>query len=80
MKKVFSYLRFYWLEVCAIIALVFTQTMWELELPDYMSKIINTGIMLATYAHLQKWLPQFLWQMSRIKRVKNVCAASLQTF
>ncbi len=44
MKKVFSYLRFYWLEVSAIIALVFTQTMLELELPDYMSKIINTGI------------------------------------
>lgn len=44
MKKVFSYLRFYWLEVSAIIALVFAQTMLELELPDYMSKIINTGI------------------------------------
>ncbi len=44
MKKVFNYLRFYWLEVSAIIALVFTQTMLELELPDYMSKIINTGI------------------------------------
>lgn len=44
MKKVFSYLRFYWLQVTAIIVLVFGQTMLELELPDYMSKIINTGI------------------------------------
>jgi len=44
MKKVYSYLRFYWLQISAIIALVFTQTLLELELPDYMSKIINTGI------------------------------------
>ncbi|TFG83221.1 MAG: ABC transporter ATP-binding protein [Erysipelotrichales bacterium] len=45
MKKVFSYLRFYWMPVVALMALVFTQTMLELELPDYMAKIINTGIM-----------------------------------
>ncbi|HAO60469.1 MAG TPA: multidrug ABC transporter ATP-binding protein [Erysipelotrichaceae bacterium] len=44
MKKVFSYLRFYWMQVIAIVVLVFTQTMLELELPDYMSDIINTGI------------------------------------
>ena len=44
MKKVFSYLRFYWIQVSALMALVFAQTMLELELPDYMAKIINTGI------------------------------------
>ncbi len=44
MKKVFSYLRFYWIQVSVLMALVFAQTMLELELPDYMAKIINTGI------------------------------------
>lgn len=44
MKKVFSYLKFYWMPVIALMALVFTQTMLELQLPDYMAKIINTGI------------------------------------
>ena len=44
MKKVFSYLRFYWIQVSILMALVFAQTMLELELPDYMAKIINTGI------------------------------------
>jgi ATP-binding cassette subfamily B multidrug efflux pump len=44
MKKVFSYLRFYWIQVAAIAGLVFVQTMLELELPDYMANIINTGI------------------------------------
>ncbi len=44
MKKVFSYLRFYWMPVSALLALVFAQTMLELQLPDYMAKIINTGI------------------------------------
>ncbi|MGB7594779.1 MAG: ABC transporter ATP-binding protein [Erysipelotrichaceae bacterium] len=44
MKKVFSYLKFYWMPVSALLALVFTQTMLELQLPDYMARIINTGI------------------------------------
>ncbi len=45
MKKVFSYLKYYWWQVPLIFALVFSQTLLELELPDYMSRIINEGIL-----------------------------------
>lgn len=45
MKKVFSYLKFYWWQIPLIFGLVFSQTLLELELPDYMSRIINEGIL-----------------------------------
>jgi ATP-binding cassette, subfamily B, multidrug efflux pump len=45
MKKVFSYLKFYWWQIPLIFVLVFSQTLLELELPDYMSRIINEGIL-----------------------------------
>ena len=45
MKKMFGYLRFYWWQVIVILGLVYIQTMADLTLPDYMSKIIDTGIL-----------------------------------
>ncbi|MDP2813032.1 MAG: ABC transporter ATP-binding protein [Erysipelotrichaceae bacterium] len=45
MKKVFSYLKYYWWQIPLIFGLVFSQTLLELELPDYMSRIINEGIL-----------------------------------
>ncbi len=45
MKKIFGYLRFYWWQVIVILSLVYIQTMADLTLPDYMSKIIDTGIL-----------------------------------
>jgi ATP-binding cassette, subfamily B, multidrug efflux pump len=45
MKKVFSYLKYYWWQIPLIFGLVFSQTLLELQLPDYMSRIINEGIL-----------------------------------
>lgn len=45
MKKMFGYLRFYCWQVIVILGLVYIQTMADLTLPDYMSKIIDTGIL-----------------------------------
>ena len=44
MKKVFLYLKKYWMSVIAIFVLIFIQTMTDLQLPDYMSRIVNEGI------------------------------------
>ncbi len=44
MTRLFRYLRPFTLLILAAIALLFVQAMADLSLPDYMSRIVNTGI------------------------------------
>lgn len=45
MIKLAKYLKPYLITISVIFVLVFIQTMTDLALPDYMAKIVNTGIM-----------------------------------
>ncbi|PIY17198.1 multidrug ABC transporter ATP-binding protein [Candidatus Dojkabacteria bacterium CG_4_10_14_3_um_filter_Dojkabacteria_WS6_41_9] len=44
MKQLLKYLRPYWFQIVAAIALIYLQVMTDLALPAYMSRIINEGI------------------------------------
>lgn len=44
MLKLFKYLKPYWLQLLALVVLVFLMVDLNLQLPDYMAKIINQGI------------------------------------
>jgi len=44
MIKLYKYLLPYWLGILAVIGLVYGQVMASLQLPDYMSTIVNQGI------------------------------------
>lgn len=44
MKTMLSYLKKYWVAITLVIALLFTQAICDLSLPNYMSDIINVGI------------------------------------
>lgn len=44
MTKLLKYLKPFWLHILAVILLLFVQAQSELTLPDYMSKIVDTGI------------------------------------
>lgn len=44
MLKLIKYLKVYWLQLIALLALVFVTVWSNLQLPDYMAKIINDGI------------------------------------
>ena len=44
MLKLFKGLRPYWLSVLGVLILVFVTTMTDLSLPDFMSEIVDTGI------------------------------------
>lgn len=44
MDRVFKYISRYWVLVLMAVILLFIQAMCELTLPDYMSDIINTGV------------------------------------
>jgi ATP-binding cassette subfamily B protein len=44
MLKLFKYLKPYWLQLTALVILVFSMVAINLQLPDYMAKIINDGI------------------------------------
>ncbi|MCX6810449.1 MAG: ABC transporter ATP-binding protein [Candidatus Berkelbacteria bacterium] len=44
MLKLFKYLKPYWLLITALVILVFAMVALNLQLPDYMAKIINEGI------------------------------------
>ena len=44
MTKLGKYLKPFFLSVLAIVALLFTQAMCELAMPDYMSSIVDVGI------------------------------------
>ncbi len=46
MLKLAKYLKPYWLQIVAIIALVYVQVQTDLALPDYMARIVNQGIVL----------------------------------
>ena len=44
MTKLGKYLKPFALSILAIVALLFTQAMCELAMPDYMSSIVDVGI------------------------------------
>ena len=44
MLKILKYLRKTWVSVIVIVALLCVQAASDLALPDYTSKIVNTGI------------------------------------
>lgn len=51
--KLFRFLKPYWWQILAIIVLVYLQVITTLELPSYMAKIIDTGIMAKDMASIQ---------------------------
>lgn len=44
MIKLGRYLKKYWLSILMIVGLLYVNAQTELALPDYMSRIISTGI------------------------------------
>lgn len=46
MVRLFKYLKPYTLPILAVFALVFGQVMTDLQLPDYMAKIVNEGVVV----------------------------------
>jgi ATP-binding cassette, subfamily B, multidrug efflux pump len=44
MRNLFRHIRPYTLQILAVVALVYVQVMTDLALPEYMSKIVNEGI------------------------------------
>lgn len=44
MKQIIRHLKPYWLAISAVIAFIYVQVMTNLELPDYMARIVNEGI------------------------------------
>ena len=46
MRRIVKYLKPYIWQILLVLALVFVQAMTDLKLPDYMSKIVNEGVLL----------------------------------
>ena len=44
MLKLFKYLKKYWLQIAGLVILIFATVAANLQLPDYMAKIVNEGI------------------------------------
>ena len=51
MGKIFKQLARHWAACLAVVALLFVQAYCDLSLPDYTSKIVDTGIPVS-YTHL----------------------------
>lgn len=45
MRRIAKYLKPYLWQIAAVLALVFVQAMTDLQLPDYMSQIVNQGVL-----------------------------------
>ena len=45
MRRIAKYLKPYLWQIAAVLALVFVQAMTDLQLPDYMSQIVNLGVL-----------------------------------
>ena len=45
MRRIAKYLKPYLWQIAAVLALVFVQAMTDLQLPDYMSQIVNRGVL-----------------------------------
>ena len=52
MTKIFKQLARHWAVCLVVFALLFVQAYCDLALPDYTSKIVDTGIQPVSYTHL----------------------------
>lgn len=65
MIRIIKHLCKYWYSVLIVIALLFVQAYCDLSLPEYTSRIVNTGIQeggIEDNTH-QKQFPKVVWKM-----------------
>jgi len=76
LKTLFKSLKAYWGYILLAIALLFLQAQSDLALPDYMSKIINNGVMNGDIAYI--WRTGGL--MMLVSLAGTVCSVSMGYF
>ena len=55
MSKVFYYMKQYYLWLIVAVVMLFIQAMCDLALPDYMSDIVNDGVMGGSIPRIAKY-------------------------